>query len=359
MNRLLVTVAILIASAMMITGCSQSSPAANPTAKPVEPTKPAAAQQAAPTAQPTAAPAKKVDFPQNGRALTMVVPFAAGGSTDVAGRLVAAGLEKELGSPVQIVNKAGANSAVGTTDVSLAKPDGYTLLYTGMPTFFTSYLDPGMKSVYTHKSFEPVAQTMKSSMVLAVKADSPYKSVKDFVDAAKKDPEKIKIAVAGIRSSNHLATLALQDKAGIKLTLVHFDGSAPGVTALLGGHVDATSAQEADLATQIKGGQLRALAVMDSKESSLLPGVPTMESQGYKVYGGTTHCLALPAGTPKEIVDLMSAATKKVLANKELVDKLPGIGLAVDYLDSGALRTSWAQREDEVSTLLKGIVEKK
>lgn len=358
MNRLLVSVAILIVSATIIAGCSQSSPADSPTAKPAEPTKPAATQPAAQSTAATA-PAKKVSFPENGRSLTMVVPFAAGGNTDVAGRLVAAGLEKELGVPVQVVNKAGANSAIGTTEVSIAKPDGYTLLYTGMPTFFTSYLDPAMKSVYTHKSFEPVAQTMKSSMVLAVKADSPLNSVKDFVDAAKKEPKAIKVAVAGIRSSNHLAALAMQDAAGLELTLVHFDGSAPGVTALLGGHVDATMAQEGDVASQIKGGQLRALAIMDQKESSLLPGVPTMESQGYKIYGGTTHCIAVPKGTPKDIVEMISAATKKVLADKELTDKLPGIGLAVDYQDSAQLAASWAQREDEVSTLLKGIAETK
>ncbi len=302
-----------------------------------------------------AAPAQKASFPEKGRPITFIVPFGAGGSTDVSARMVAPVLEKELETPVQVINKPGGGSQVANTAVATAKPDGYTLAYMSMPTILTSYLDPERKAAYTRKSFEPVARTTLNTIIFAVNAKSPYKSMKDLIDAARANPERIKFAASGILSVNHLPVLIVENEARVKFATVHFDGSAPGLAALMGGHVDAASALEPEIVGQVKAGDLRAIGVADKEESKIFPGVKTMEDQGYKIYMYSSHCVTAPAGTPKEVVQTLSQTLKKVLSNEDLVKKLEGVGLFVRYLDPAQFGKFWEDSEAEVLPLMQRV----
>ena len=358
MERLLAHLMVIASIASMaLVACAPAAPAPAPTSAPTaapraaEPTKPVEATKA--PAPATSAPAAKVDYPQKGRSITAIVPFAAGGATDISARVVRPFMERELGTPIQIVNKGGGGSQVGNTEVALAKPDGYTLAYMAMPTIITSYLDPERKAAYTRKSFEPVGRPTADSIVIAVRADSPYKTVKDLMDAAKASPEKIKAAVSGPMSVNHIPMLMMERQSGVKFAAVHFDGSRPGITAMLGGHVDTAFALVSEVQPQFKAGEIRVLAVLDSQESEFLPGVPTLESQGYKIYMLSSHAIAAPAGTPREIVNLLSSTLKKVVDNPDVKARLKNAGQNPRYLDAEQLAAFWEQSEAEIRPLME------
>jgi len=140
-----------------------------------------------------ASPGGAADFPQKGKAIQVLVGFAAGGSSDAGARILASGLEKELGASVLVVNKPGASGQIAYTALTQAKPDGYTLVNTNFPSSIISYLDPARKATYTRKSFEVLALHVIDPGLIAVKADSPHKTLKDLVEAAKANPKKVKI----------------------------------------------------------------------------------------------------------------------------------------------------------------------
>ncbi len=303
-------------------------------------------------AGPPGGSAKEVSFPEKGKTLSIIVPFAAGGGTDVGARLLAPALGKELGISVQIVNRPGAGSQTGLTQIVNAKPDGYTIGYTLLPTTITVYLDPERKAGFTRKNFEPICQIHVDPAAITVHPDSEFKSLKALVDAAKANPEKVKMAASGIMSVLHLGVLDLERVSGAKFATVHFDGGVQGITALLGKHVDASSNSVGELTIPLKSGKLRVLGIADSKESVFLPGVPTMESQGYKVYMPSSHSLSAPAGTPKEIIEIISGAFKKVLQDSELVTRMAAVGQLPRYLDPVEYGKLWSDIEARAATLM-------
>jgi tripartite-type tricarboxylate transporter receptor subunit TctC len=345
---LLVTLALTIG--LLVVGCSQAATPA-PTAAPAapkagEPTKPAAA---APTTAPAAA---KVNFPEKGKSITFIIPWAAGGPTDVGGRLLASGLEKELGVPVQVVNKEGAGSQVGITALAKAKPDGYTVGMTNLPSSITPYLDPSRGASYGRKDLLPIANHVWDPETVGVAADSPYKTVKDLVDAAKAKPEGIKAAITGLQSDNHLALLYFQKEAGIKFSVVTMEGTAQANPALLGGHVDVLFQSSGGFATLVQGGKARLLGMMDKQPSKFYPDVKTFESQGYKVNFSSSRGISVPAGTPKEIVDVLAKATKKAMESADMQKKMDDGFLGMQYMDPAEYATYWDQFEAQTKELM-------
>lgn len=368
MNRLFVSVvAAIVGASLIVAGCGQAAPAPTPTKAPAAPTKaaeptkaPAAPTKAAeptkaPTVQPTAVPAKKVDFPQKGKAITLIVAWPAGGTADVGARLLAPFLEKDLGTPVQVVNKVGGGGQVGMTELALAKPDGYTLGYTTIPITITMYIDPERKAVFNRKSFDPVALTVSDQSLVVAKADSPFKSIKDVVDAAKANPEKVKVASAALTSSPHLTVLLLQQAAGVKFAPVHFDGTADNLTAILGGHVDLGIQMTAEVTSQYKAGALRVLGIADKVQSPFYPGVPTLESLGYKVYMSSDQGLSVPAGTPREIVEILAGSFKKATQDPDIKKKMTDTSKNLLYLDPAQYAARWEAMEKDIDPLLKTL----
>jgi tripartite-type tricarboxylate transporter receptor subunit TctC len=354
---------VLATSLVLSTACSPAAPAPSPT-KPAEPaaaaapTKPVqAAQPAAPTAEvkaaaPTEAP-KKVDFPVKSKPITIVCPLPAGGSMDIAARVVAALLEKDLGTSVQVVNKVGAGGQVGMTELAGSKPDGYTIGAMALPSTTLMYLDPDRKAAFTGTDFVPLGLDNSEPVVVAVKVDSPFKTIKDVVEAAKAKPNQVKSAVSGILVVPHLGALDFMKATETKIGLVHFDGGPPSVAAMLGGHTDMDFEFTGSLWPSIKSGQSRILAVQDKAPYKPLPDVPTAESQGIKSYMTVARGYAAPKGTPKEIADILSAAIKKAVTTPEYAKKLEELGMLAQYVDPAKMAEFWASQETQVKPLLQ------
>jgi tripartite-type tricarboxylate transporter receptor subunit TctC len=297
-------------------------------------------------------------FPARGKPITIIVPYAAGGVTDTGARLMAAGLEKELMTSVQVVNKPGAASQLGLTELARAAPDGYTLSYVVLPTVTTHYLVPGRDAIYTRKNFQPIAMHHYVPQVLAVKADSPYKTLKDLVEAARASPESIKVSDSGLMAVPHTQVLMLQRAAGVRFASVHFTGGAPSVTALLGGHVDVLAGATADALPHKASGAFRVLGIAAEQPDKSMPEVPTMKSQGYDVVAASATGIVAPAGTPQNVVDTLTRAMKKVIDSDEHQKKLQQLALEPYYLDPPAYTKLWEETEVRMKPILENIAPK-
>lgn len=357
MTRTICTlVAALAVVALTTLGCSSAPPAASPTTS--APPK-ATAQAAAPeptkvaVVQPTAVPTKAaLDYPVKGKSISLIVGAAAGGPTDTGARLVAAPFEKLLGTPVQVINKPGANWQVALTEVNAAKPDGYTLGFAVFPATIALYLDPARKTTFNRTSLQPVAMQVVDVGVPAVKADSPYKDLKELVDAAKAKPDTIKVGTTGIGTDDHLAVLQLEKLTGAKFTLVHFESTPPAMTAILGGHIDVLFDNVGSFVSQVKSGDLRVLAVLGKEESKYYPGVKTAQAQGIPLVSSSSRGIVMPAGAPKELLGFLADSMKKAMADEQHLKKMDELGLKVEYMNPDEFRTFWDEFEAQVSPLM-------
>jgi len=291
-------------------------------------------------------------FPQKGKAIQLMVHFTAGGSSDVGARLLASGLEKELGTSVVIVNKPGANSQIGMTALAQARPDGYTFGTTNFPVAVTTYLEPERKAVYNRQSFQPLALHVADPNLFAVKANSPYKTLKDLVEAAKAKPNTITIS-SGVLNDDQIAILLLQKLSGAKFAQVSYtSGGAPAVTALLGGKIDVYCGNVGDLLGQYKSGEVRILGIMDDVETPFYPGIKTFAAQGYRVISSSSRGFSAPAKIPKDVVNVLSGAIKKVVASEEHKKKMADMGLTLKYMDPAQYAKFWEEFETTVKDLM-------
>jgi tripartite-type tricarboxylate transporter receptor subunit TctC len=192
--------------------------------------------------------------------------------------------------------------------------------------------------------------------MIAVRADSPYRTLRDLVAAAKAGPGTVTISDSGLMTNPHLTVLLLERAAGVKFASVHFAGGAPSVTALLGGHVTAVAGGVSDAVARVKAGEFRALAVAADQESEFLPGVPTMQAQGYDVVSVSTAGILAPAGTPREVVDALSRVIKKVVESEQhRADLAKYGGIARHYLGPDEFAKFWADYEARLAPVLKDI----
>jgi tripartite-type tricarboxylate transporter receptor subunit TctC len=188
-----------------------------------------------------------------------------------------------------------------------------------------------------------------------VRADSPYKTLKDLVDAAKAKPESIKFGDNGFMGGVHLGAMLFERAANVKFAFVHFDGDAPTTNALLGGHVDVVALSIGALLSHLKTGAVRALGIMDSQESPFLPGVKTLTSQGYDVMSRTVMGLCAPAGTPREVLEIMADAIKKAQADPGLQQKMTALGFTLMYVSLDEYEKIWADVEARFIPLLQEL----
>lgn len=353
----LVTVALMLSA---VVACS-SSTATSPTAAPkpaTQATKAPEAAQASTTkvsepSKPTAGASalqKPADFPK--RAISLIVPYAAGGSTDIGFRLLGAAMEKVMASPVEIVNKPGAGAQLGNTELAKAKPDGYTIGSVAAPGTITTYLDPERQAAFTWDSFAPIGLHVWDPNVVFVSTESKYKTLKDLLDDAKQRASAVKIANTGVLGDDDLAILKLQKAASVKFAIVNFDSGAPALTALLGGHIDAAVQNVGDIMTAFKGGKIRILAVLDNQRSKFIPDVATAEEQGIKVYNNSSRALVAPKGTPKEIVTYLSQVMEQAMKDPDQVKKLEEGGFTLRYQNPEQLDKYWRQQEEETKPLM-------
>ncbi len=297
-----------------------------------------------------------VTFPEKGRTITFIINQPPGGPTDLAFRLLSSVMEKDLGVPITIVNKPGATGQVGTTELVRSKPDGYTVGNTNLPSTLNNYLEPERKAVFGRKDLQQVANQVVDPETLMVKADSAIKSVKDLVAAAKANPDGLRLGTSGLLGNNHMAAMLFQKAAGIRFRFVHFDGGAPAMNALLGGHLDAADLTAGTPTAHFRSGAIRYLAIMEKEPSPLFPGVPTLESQGYKVYFASSRGISVRAGTPPEVVEILAGAVKRAMESDTVKKKMEELGLVQRYMGPAEYTRYWDELEAQAKPLLEELL---
>jgi len=284
--------------------------------------------------------------------VTLIVPFAAGGGTDLVARAFAEGLKRELGQPVTVQNLPGAGSAIGTTKLHGARPDGYTLGMTG-GFLVTTSLRGAAKFPAT--DFSHLARVSLETFVLAVPAASPYKSLREYLEAARKAPGSISIGTAGAGALTHLAAEALAQRAGARLNVVHFGGGAKEITALLGAHVQSGVFSQVEvLPHAAAAGGVRILATFGETRSDKLPEAPTLKEQGVDgVPAGPWQGIAAPRGLPEPVKAALIAAITRAAQDAAWKTFLQQNGLAASFLTGPPLDAFLAAEIESLGALIK------
>ncbi|MBU1357989.1 MAG: tripartite tricarboxylate transporter substrate binding protein [Gammaproteobacteria bacterium] len=286
------------------------------------------------------------------RTIRNVLPFPAGGSTDPVARLLAQKLGEAWGQPTIVDNRPGANTIIGTEAVAKAPADGYTLLYTASTHVINSVLVKNLP-YDTFKDFAPVAHIVRSEFVLVVNPKVPANNLKEFIALAKASPGRINYAISGTGNPNHLAGEYFSMLAGVRLNNVPYKGGGPAITDLLGGQVEAMFSVPTAVAGHIKAGKLRALAYTGSEP---LPGldVPSFTQAGLPDFDlNSWNGVFAPAGTPKDIVDKLSAEIGKILAMQDVKDVLAKQGQQPAYLDAARFGTLLASDREKYTRIIR------
>jgi tripartite-type tricarboxylate transporter receptor subunit TctC len=266
------------------------------------------------------------------KAITLVIPFAAGGSNDIVGRAIGKKLTEAWGQPVVVENRSGAGGLIGSADVAAAAPDGYTLLL--ISSTFT--INPAIRKRMpfdTTKDFTPVAFIAHSPLLFVASKDLPVKSAKDLLALARSKPGQITYASAGPGSINQIAAELISLSAGIKLTHVPYRGGAPALNDLIGGHVDVYVSSLPQVLQLAQNGQARALAVTSVKRTALLPDVPTLDEAGISGFDLSSWWgIVGPAGMPADVVNALNAEIGKMLNSPELSTFLSNEGAEAEAM---------------------------
>jgi tripartite-type tricarboxylate transporter receptor subunit TctC len=294
------------------------------------------------------------DYPS--KPITMVLPFPPGGVAEIVGRPLASMMEKSLKQPVILINRPGAGGAVGMASVAKGPTDGYTILMglSSISIFPVSDRVNGKTPAYELKDFAPIALITADPTVLVVRTDGPYKTLKDFVDAAKANPGKINYSSSGVYGTLHVAMEIFADAAGIKLFHVPYQGGGPAVTALLGGQVEALASGPAAAISQIRGGKMRALASWSTERLALLPEIPTFKELGYDAEFYIWTGVFVSAATPAPIQARLRAAVRAAATSGEFKSAMEKVQTPVAYLDAPEFQKYW----DRDAARLKVAVEK-
>ncbi len=261
------------------------------------------------------------------RPVRFIVPFAAGGTTDIAARLLGEKLTQAWGQPVIVENRGGAAGAVGAAEAARAAPDGYTLFFPAGAVLTANQHIYAKLNYDPDKDFVPVTNVATGPQVLAVAASSPYKSVKDLIEAARANPGKLNFGHAGIGSQTHLAAENFISAARIEVQGIPYKGESPALAGLVGGETAFTVTNVAATAGHVLGGRVRALGVTSRTEVPQMPGVPPIAATLPGFENSGWFGIVAPAGTPREIVDKIYRDTKRALDTTELKARFYAQGL--------------------------------
>jgi len=268
------------------------------------------------------------DYPS--KALTYIICFNPGGESDITARIQEPVLKKYFGQDVVVTYKIGGGGSVGWSELMRSKPDGYTIAGHNLPHTILQPLERG-DAGYKTLDLKQIYMFESTPDLLVVRQDSPYKTLKDFIDYAKKNPPGIvTVGGSGSSSANDLGTTMLNKAAGIKLTYIPFGGSGSAVPALLGGHVTALMTYST-MGIQYKG-KFRSLAIASEERMEVLSDVPTFKELGYDVVEGAYRGVAAPPGTPDEIVNKLADIFEKVMKDPEVKKKMDALGFKIEYM---------------------------
>ena len=270
------------------------------------------------------------------RSITMIVPFPPGGLADLVARPVAEAMSRELGQPVVIENKAGAGGGIGMSLAAKSKPDGYTMVMalSSLTVLPEADVVLGRTPMFGLNDLRPVARYTADPTVLAVRAESPWKSVQEFVDDAKKRPGAINYGSSGNYGTMHVPMEILAQVSGSKLTHIPFTGAGPAVVALLGGQIDAVSTGPATVLQHVKAGKLRVLGHWGNGKLASMPEVTSLKDAGFNAEYAQWCGLFIPSATPEPVAQRIRAAARAAAQDAKVREVILGAGSPVQFQDS-------------------------
>ncbi len=284
--------------------------------------------------------AQAVAYPA--RTIELVVPWQAGGGADVVARAYAVAAGRHLPQQIVIINKPGASGVLGMTDVVNAKPDGYRILLSSTELTFLNHL--GLAK-FSYQDLRPIARLNADPAAVVVRADAPYATLEQFLDAARKPEANVRVGNAGHGSTWHMAAAALGEKSGAKFNHIPYAGGAPAVLALLGGHIDAVTVSTAEVATHVGTGKLKALAVMaERRVGGDFAQVPTLKERNIDLSLGIWRGLSAPRGMPDAVMAVLKDATARAVREPVMQEALEKLHFSTDtYADDLALAALMAR----------------
>jgi tripartite-type tricarboxylate transporter receptor subunit TctC len=298
--------------------------------------------------------AQEPSFPQRAP-LEITVLFPAGSSADVTARILADGMARHLNQRVLVVNRPGAGGAIGYKYVAAQKPDGYSLVWNSN-SISTTYHSGQLG--FDYQTFDAVARVLVESVVLAVRSDSRWRTLQDFVNEGKTKPKGISVGHSGIGSHTHISLAALVSKAGIEVNEVPY-GAAQVVPNLVGGHVDAVVQLPAALAAPVKQGQVRLIAALIPSRDPALPEVATAREQGVDVSLEAWRGIAVPRGTPRAVIAQIESAVRNTVGSAEFVKASENLGVRPAFMPADEFGALIAKEDAELARLMQGIGLKK
>lgn len=263
----------------------------------------------------------------------VIVAFQPGGGTDTAARTIFKFAEKYFGQSFAIINKPGASGEIGWTAIARSKPDGYTIGFINPPAFLMLPIQrKGAK--YKLDDFDLIGNIVMDPGIVGVRPDSEFKTVKDLMEAAKKAPKSVSIAYSGPGTSEAMLLTRLEQQEGAELNKVPFDGSAPGMVALMGKHVDAVAMNVSESHTYVHDGNLRILGVGSPERDPAVPDVPTFKEQGYDYLQISLRGVAAPKGFPEEALKAIESALEKAMQDPEFQVKAKELQMPLHFMGS-------------------------
>lgn len=295
--------------------------------------------------------------PYPSRPVTIVVPFPPGGLADLTARPLGSALERYLKQPVVISNKAGAAGAVGIQSVSIAKPDGYTIIVALVSISTIPEVDSlfGRKPAFTRDQFVGIARLNADPPILVVGSETPWKNVKELVDDAKKRPGEMTYSSSGIYGASHVPMEMFAHTAGLRMRHLPTTGGAPAMTAVLGGHVTMWASPPALASPHLKAGKIRAMATWGASRLAAFPEIPTFKELGYDVEYYLWAGLFAPKNIPPAVVKILRDATRQAVEDPEFKGAMEKIQTPIAYQDADEFRAWWDKDARILADVIKQI----
>lgn len=292
------------------------------------------------------------EYPE--RPLTIVAAYPAGGMVDIVARPLAEGMKKKYPKGVAVLNRPGGGGSVGMAEVAQAKPDGYTVILAPVSTLV---IHPQLNELpyKTPDDYEPIINTIAFYPLLVVREDAPWKTIQEFIGAAKASPGKLRVGSPGEGTGSHLSLEQLMAATGFKATHVPFSGWGESSPALLGGHVDAVVAQPGEVKPLVEGKKLRTLVVFQSKRHQDFPSTPTARELGWDAGLGTWFVLTAPKGTPPAVLKYIHDAAKASMEEAAFVNLMKSRAVDIEYKNGDKARKDLWQEHKAYGDLLRRL----
>ena len=294
-------------------------------------------------------PAASQTFPS--KPITMMMPYAPGGPGDTITRLFAGSMQKILGQQIVVDNTAGASGAIGTAKVARSKPDGYTLLmiHVSHATNMAMYKN---LSYHPVDDFEPIGSATSGPMVIVAQNEFPPKDLNEFVAYLKTNQKKVSLAHAGVGSASHLCGLMMMNVLGVQLNEIPYKGTGPALTDLMGGQVDILCDQTSGTVPSVKSGKIKAYAAAGKNRLPSLPETPAIAEAGVKGFEiNISFGLYAPKGTPKPVLEKLTAALQKSVTDPDIIKRLDGMGVSAVSIEQATPAALRAHLKNEIDTL--------